>query len=114
MDGDAQLVQVSTAANTQALVVGQSATRIHPCLHGFATQQWCIRVEAGAVLLRLDRRGYSDLDVNLTWRPLETLSVSLRGDAIRSQLIDLAGDEVKEWRAALSLTWYPHPLTRSW
>ena len=27
-----------------------------------------------AVLLRLDRRGYSDLNVNLTWRPLETLS----------------------------------------
>lgn len=67
-----------------------------------------------AVLLRLDRRGYSDLNVNLTWRPLKMLSVTLRGDAIRSQLIDLAGDEVKEWRASLGLTWFPHPLARSW
>jgi urease accessory protein UreH len=29
------------------------ATRIHPCPHGVTTQQWPIRVEAGAVLLVL-------------------------------------------------------------
>jgi urease accessory protein len=35
------------------VVVGQSATRIHPSLRGFATQQWRIRVESGAVLVVL-------------------------------------------------------------
>jgi urease accessory protein len=34
-------------------VVGQSATRIHPSTRGFATQQWNVRVEAGAVLVAL-------------------------------------------------------------
>jgi hypothetical protein len=67
-----------------------------------------------AVLLRLDHRSYSDIDVSMVWRPRETLAVTLRGDAIRSQLVDTAGDEVREWRAALSLVWFPHPLLRSW
>jgi urease accessory protein len=50
LDGDAHLVEVSAGAGTRALVVGQSATRIHPAPAGFATQQWRVRVEAGAVL----------------------------------------------------------------
>lgn len=66
------------------------------------------------VLLRLDHRSYSDIGLNLAWRPRETLAVSLRADAIRAQLVDRAGDEVKEWRAALSLLWHPNPLVRSW
>ena len=35
------------------MITGQSATRIHPCLNGFATQQWNIAVEPGAVLVLL-------------------------------------------------------------
>src|SRR5207248_1012328 len=53
LDGDAQLVQLRAGSATRAVVVGQSATRIHPCLHGFSTQQWAIHVEPDAVLLVL-------------------------------------------------------------
>jgi len=53
MDGDAQLVHIDAGARTRTVVVGQSATRIHPCLRGFSTQQWHIRVAAGAVLVVL-------------------------------------------------------------
>jgi urease accessory protein len=50
MDGDGQLVCVRAGSGTRTVLVGQSATRIHPCLRGFSTQQWRIRVEPGAVL----------------------------------------------------------------
>jgi urease accessory protein len=53
LDGDGQLVALTARAGTCAVVVGQSATRVHPCLVGFATQQWAIRVEAGAALVVL-------------------------------------------------------------
>jgi urease accessory protein len=53
MDGDGQLVEVTARPGAQALLVGQSATRIHPALHGFSTQQWRLRVEEGAVLVVL-------------------------------------------------------------
>lgn len=53
LDGDAHLMQLTAAAGSRAVVLGQSATRIHPSLHGFSTQQWEVRVEAGAVLVVL-------------------------------------------------------------
>lgn len=53
MDGDAQLVRLKAGSGTRAVVTGQSATRIHPCLHGLSTQQWHIEVGAGAVLVVL-------------------------------------------------------------
>jgi urease accessory protein len=53
MDGDAQLVHLKAGPGSRAVVTGQSATRIHPCLHGFSTQQWHIEVGAGAVLVVL-------------------------------------------------------------
>ena len=53
MDGDAQLVSVSAGAGSRAVITGQSATRLHPCLNSFATQQWNIAVEPGAVLVLL-------------------------------------------------------------
>jgi urease accessory protein len=73
MDGDGQLVELTARAGTRAVVVGQSATRIHPCLHGYATQQWRLRVEAGAVLAVLPGpaipfqgcRYYQRVDVDL-------------------------------------------------
>jgi urease accessory protein len=53
MDGDGQLVDIVAGSGTRAVVVSQSATRVHPCLQGLSTQQWQIRVEAGAVLVVL-------------------------------------------------------------
>lgn len=53
MDGDAQRMEIHAGPGTRAVVAGQSATRIHPCLEGFSTQQWHIRVESGAVLALL-------------------------------------------------------------
>jgi urease accessory protein len=53
LDGDGQLVELSAGPGVRAVVVGQSATRIHPCLQGFCTQQWRVSVAAGAVLVVL-------------------------------------------------------------
>jgi len=53
MDGDGQLVQLAAREGSHAVIIGQSATRIHPCLNGFSTQQWSIAVGPGAVLVVL-------------------------------------------------------------
>ncbi len=53
MDGDGQLIELTAGAGTRAVVTGQSASRIHPCLNGFSTQQWTVQVESGAVLVVL-------------------------------------------------------------
>jgi urease accessory protein len=53
MDGDGQLIHLTAGPGTRAVVTGQSASRIHPCLNGFSTQQWHVRVESGAVLVVL-------------------------------------------------------------
>jgi urease accessory protein len=53
MDGDGQRVEIHARAGAQAIVVGQSATRIHPCLHRYATQQWHVHLEPGARLVLL-------------------------------------------------------------
>jgi urease accessory protein len=50
MDGDGQRLELAAHGGSRAVVLGQSATRIHPCLHGFSTQQWHVDVAAGAVL----------------------------------------------------------------
>ncbi len=72
-EGDAQLAEIVLHPAARALVVGQSATRIHPALHGFATQQWRIRVDSGATLILLpgptipfrSSRSYQRLEVDL-------------------------------------------------
>ncbi len=53
MDGDAHLLEIEAGANTRAVVTGQSATRIHPCLNGFCTQQWHVKVADDAILVVL-------------------------------------------------------------
>jgi urease accessory protein len=53
MDGDGQLIQIDARQGSRAVIVGQSATRIHPAVHGFSTQQWHVRVEAKSVLVIL-------------------------------------------------------------
>ena len=53
MDGDGHRIDIHAAVGTRAVVTGQSATRIHPCLRGFCTQQWRVTVEDGAILVVL-------------------------------------------------------------
>jgi urease accessory protein len=53
MDGDAHRLEVTARAGTRAVVTGQSATRVHPALASFATQQWAVRVEDDACLVVL-------------------------------------------------------------
>ncbi len=53
MDGDGQLVEIRAREGTRSVIVGQSATRIHPAVAGFCSQQWRILVENGAVLVVL-------------------------------------------------------------
>ena len=53
MDGDAHLMHIHACQGSRAVVVGQSATRIHPALQSFCIQQWHVRVETGAVLVIL-------------------------------------------------------------
>jgi urease accessory protein len=53
MDGDGHLVQVVARGGTSALVTGQSATRVHPAVSGFASQQWSVEVEDDACLVVL-------------------------------------------------------------
>ncbi|MFL5244769.1 MAG: urease accessory protein UreD [Gemmataceae bacterium] len=53
MDGDGQLIELTAGPGTQTVVVGQSATRIHPSIKGYATQQWSIQVGDNAVLVVL-------------------------------------------------------------
>ena len=53
MDGDAHLIELTARAGTRAVVTGQSATRIHPAVHSFATQQWEVDVEEDACLVVL-------------------------------------------------------------
>ena len=52
-DGDGHLVRLRAKKGSRTLIVGQSATRIHPSLRAFSTQQWEISVEAGASLVVL-------------------------------------------------------------
>jgi urease accessory protein len=53
MDGDGQLVTIHAGEGVRAVVTGQSATRIHPAIAGFCSQQWRIKVERDAVLVVL-------------------------------------------------------------
>ena len=53
MDGDAHLIQVKARAGARAVVTGQSATRVHPAVTSYATQQWAIEVEDDACLVVL-------------------------------------------------------------
>jgi urease accessory protein len=53
MDGDGHRIEVTARAGTNALVTGQSATRVHPALASFASQQWEVEVEDDACLVVL-------------------------------------------------------------
>ena len=53
MDGDGHLIEVRARAGTRAVVAGQSATRVHPAVASYATQQWAVDVEDDACLVVL-------------------------------------------------------------
>lgn len=94
LDGDGQLVEIKAGPDTRAVVTGQSATRIHPCLQGFATQQWRVRVGRGGVLVVLpgpaipfhNSRYYQDVEIDLAsdahivWGDLWTAGRYARGE----------------------------------
>jgi urease accessory protein len=51
LDGDGHLVEISAGPGSRTVVTGQSATRIHPAVHGFSTQQWSVHASSGSELL---------------------------------------------------------------
>jgi urease accessory protein len=53
LDGDGHLIEISARAGTRAVVAGQSATRVHPAVASYATQQWHVEVEDDACLVVL-------------------------------------------------------------
>lgn len=53
LDGDAHLMEISAGVGTRAVVTGQSASRIHPAVSGFASQQWSVDVAEDACLVVL-------------------------------------------------------------
>lgn len=53
LDGDGHLIEVDASPGTRAVITGQSATRIHPAVTSFSTQQWTIRAAAGSQLVIL-------------------------------------------------------------
>ena len=53
MDGDGHRIELVARSGTRAVVTGQSATRVHPALTSFATQQWTAQVEDDACLVVL-------------------------------------------------------------
>lgn len=50
MDSDAHLFELNARKGTRGVVTGQSASRVHPALTSFATQQWNVDVEEDAIL----------------------------------------------------------------
>lgn len=53
LDGDGHRIDLHVKHGVRLVVAGQSASRIHPCPRGLATQQWHIRVDSGAELVVL-------------------------------------------------------------
>jgi urease accessory protein len=53
LDGDGHRLEITAREGTRAVVTGQSATRIHPAVSGYATQQWDVTVEDDACLVVL-------------------------------------------------------------
>ena len=53
MDGDGHLIELTAREGSRAVVTGQSATRVHPAVASYATQQWHVEVEDDACLVIL-------------------------------------------------------------
>ncbi len=113
LDGDAHLIEVTARSGTRAVVTGQSANRIHPARSGFATQQWHIRVEAGAQLVvlpgptipycgsRFFQRVLIDLErgARLIWGDIWLPGRYARGAASEWFCFERLIQELEVWRA---------------
>lgn len=53
LDGDGHRIEITAREGTRVVVTGQSATRVHPAVHRFATQQWDVVAEEDAYLVAL-------------------------------------------------------------
>lgn len=53
MDGDGHLLELTARRGARCVIAGQSASRVHPSIGGFATQQWSVDVEDDACLVVL-------------------------------------------------------------
>ena len=53
LDGDAHRIELTARDGVRAVVTGQSASRVHPALKSFATQQWGVTVGDDACLVVL-------------------------------------------------------------
>ena len=53
LDGDGHMIEITARAGSRAVVTGQSATRVHPAVASYATQQWTVHVEDDACLVVL-------------------------------------------------------------
>jgi urease accessory protein len=53
LDGDGHLVEVVAERGTRAVITGQSATRVHPAVSSFSTQQWRVQAEPDSQLVLL-------------------------------------------------------------
>ncbi len=53
MDGDGHCLEITAQEGTRSVVTGQSATRVHPALASFSTQQWAVEVKNDAHLVVL-------------------------------------------------------------
>jgi len=53
LDGDGHRIEITARAGTRTVVTGQSATRVHPAVDSYATQQWSVEVEDDACLVVL-------------------------------------------------------------
>jgi urease accessory protein len=53
LDGDAHLIELVARPGARAVVTGQSATRVHPAVSSYATQQWAVEVDDDACLVVL-------------------------------------------------------------
>jgi urease accessory protein len=53
LDGDGHLIEIVAREGARAVVTGQSATRVHPAVASYATQQWNVKVEDDACLVVL-------------------------------------------------------------
>ena len=92
------------ASYTQPLTPTMTAT-----LSGFH-----IKNNETAVLLRLDRQSYNSVALSFNWRPYETWSYGAQIEDLRTQPPGVSNQTVQAWRASMSLTWTPHPISRSW
>ena len=126
LDGDGHLVEITARARTRTVVTGQSATRIHPAVASYATQQWAVEVEDDACLVvlpgpvipfrgsryyqrgraELAPRAPADLGRHLAARPLRTWC-PLGALPVRAYRPGLRGPS--RWPARLS-----RPLLLGW